>query len=79
VVSKPGSTITTTQTELQLIGPENEIEIYRLNFLAAEGKIMFDGLRFADNRYVIGQIDLQTMTVTASATGSSKLEDFQTF
>jgi hypothetical protein len=40
---------------------------------------MFDGLRFADNKYVIGQVDLSTGAVVASQTGSDKLVDFQTF
>jgi hypothetical protein len=66
-----------SETETQLIGPDNEIEIYHLAFVAAENKIMFDGLRFSDNRYVIGQVDLTTMQFVASSTGSSKLLDFQ--
>lgn len=70
---------TSDQSEMQLIGPDNEIEIYRLNYVASENKIMFDGLRFSDNKYVLGQIDLGTLEVLASPTGSTKLEDFQTF
>jgi hypothetical protein len=70
---------TATDTEQTLISSTNEIEMYHLNFVASSNKIMFDGLRFSDNKYVIGQIDLNTGTVTASQTGSSKLLDFQTF
>jgi hypothetical protein len=70
---------TTDNSELELIGAANEIEIYHLNYVAAENKIMFDGLRFSDNKYVIGQYDLNTMTLSASQTGSTKLVDFQTF
>lgn len=70
---------TTDQSELELIGAENEIEIYRLNFVASDNRIMFDGLRFSDNKYVIGQYDLNSMTFGASQTGSTKLVDFQTF
>jgi len=70
---------TSNNSELELIGASNEIEIYHLNYVAADNKIMFDGLRFADNKYVIGQVDLNTMQVTASQTGSTKLQDFQTF
>lgn len=69
---------TTSGTERKLIDETKEIEIYRLNYVSSN-KIMFDGLRFADNKYVIGQVDLSTGAVTASQTGSDKLIDFQTF
>ena len=69
---------TTSGTERKLIDETKEIEIYRLNYVSSN-KIMFDGLRFADNKYVIGQVDLSTGAVVASPTGSDKLVDFQTF
>ena len=68
-----------TGTEQDLIPVTNEIEVYRLNYVGATNKIMFDGLRFSDNKYVLGQIDLNTNQVTASQTGTTKLVDFQTF
>ena len=70
---------TSTDSEVTLIPGSNEIEVYRLNYVASSNKIMFDGLRFSDNKYVLGQVDLNTLNVTASQTGSSKLVDFQTF
>ena len=70
---------TSTDTEQVLIPASNEIEIYHLNYAASSNKIMFDGLRFSDNKYVLGQVDLNTGQVTASQTGTSKLVDFQTF
>lgn len=70
---------TSTDTEQVLIPSSNEIEIYHLNYVASSNKIMFDGLRFSDNKYVLGQVDLNTGQVTASQTGTSKLVDFQTF
>ncbi len=70
---------TNTDSEVTLIPGTNEIEVYRLNYVASSNKIMFDGLRFSDNKYVLGQVDLNTMNVTTSQTGSSKLVDFQTF
>jgi hypothetical protein len=70
---------TANNGELELLGPDQEIEVYRLNYVAGLNKIMFDGLRFSDNKYVIGQYDLDTLTFTAVPTGSTKLEDFQTF
>ena len=69
----------TTDSEQTLIPTSNEIEVYRLNYVASSNKIMFDGLRFSDNKYVLGQVDINTGLVTASQTGSSKLVDFQTF
>ena len=70
---------TSDDSEIQLIGPDNEIEVYHVNYVTADNKIMFDGLRFSDNKYVLGQIDLSSMQVTVSQIGSTKLEDFQTF
>ena len=69
---------TNSGTERKLIDETKEIEIHRLNYVSSN-KIMFDGLRFADNKYVIGQVDLSTGAVVASQTGSDKLIDFQTF
>jgi hypothetical protein len=40
---------------------------------------MFDGLRFADNKYVLGRVDLSTNVVSMEPTGSTKLLDFQTW
>jgi hypothetical protein len=70
---------TSTGNERQLIGADNEIEVYHVNYVASGNKVMFDGLRFADNRYVLGQVDLSTGAVTVSATNSGKWADFQTF
>lgn len=67
------------ETETQLIGPDSEIEIYHLNAIASENKVLFDGLRFADNRYVLGQVDLATGQVTIASTLGAKWADFQTF
>ena len=39
----------------------------------------FDGLRFADNRVVVGQIELATGVVTIGSTVEGKWEDFQVF
>jgi hypothetical protein len=70
---------TATDSEQTLIPSSSEIEVYRLNYVASTNKIMFDGLRFSDNKYVIGQIDMNSGQVTSSQTGTSKLVDFQTF
>jgi hypothetical protein len=70
---------TSDGSEIQLIGAENEVEVYHANFSAGNGKIYFDGLRFADNTYVIGHVDMQSLQVTVSPTGGAQLVDFQTF
>ena len=71
---------TTDDSELSLLDgtADNEIEVYNLN-LTSSNKIMFDGLRFKDNKYVLAQIDLTTGVLTSAQTGGSKLVDFQTF
>ncbi|MDA9292975.1 hypothetical protein N9Q18_00660 [bacterium] len=70
---------TTNDQEQVLIGPDNEIEIYHLNYVADGNKVMFDGLRFSDNTYVIGQVNLSTGQATYSPTGTGLLVDFSTF
>jgi hypothetical protein len=70
---------TTDDAETQLIGPGNEIEIYHLNHVANGNKVLFDGLRFSDNSYVIGEVDLSTDQVSIVDTSSVKWADLQTF
>ena len=68
-----------TNAEVQVLGPDAETEIYHLQPVAGTNTVMFDGLRFADNRYVLGRVDLSTNEVTVSATTPGKLKEFQTF
>ncbi|PTL58221.1 hypothetical protein [Paraconexibacter algicola] len=70
---------TTDGSERVLIGPDAEVEVYHLNYRADDNRILFDGLRFADNTYVLGQIDLDTGAVTTTATTARRLQAFQTF
>jgi hypothetical protein len=67
--------------EEQLLGAENDIEIYHVNFVYEGGvsKVLFDGLRFSDNKYVLGQVDLSTKQVSVTSTIATKWSDFQTF
>jgi hypothetical protein len=65
--------------ETLLLPPKNEIEIYHMVYNASTNKIMFDGLRFSDNKYVFGQVDLGTTQVNIFSTLSAKWEDFQGF
>jgi hypothetical protein len=66
-------------TETTLIPTSSEIEIYHMTYNAATNKMMFDGLRFADNKYVFGQVDLGTNQVNIFSTLTTKWDDFQGF
>jgi hypothetical protein len=68
-----------TDTETQLIGADNEIEMYHLTHVPNSNSVMFEGLRFSDNHVVLGQINLDTGEVTVSASLPSKLQDLQAF
>jgi hypothetical protein len=61
-----------------LIGPDNQIEIYHLNYVASSNQILFDGLRFADNQYVVGAYNVSTGQLSVSIS-SGKLADLQGF
>ena len=69
----------TTAQETTLIGPDNEIEIYHLTYLSNANTVLFDGLRFANNQYVIGRIDLSTHQLSVLNTSSAKWADLQAF
>lgn len=47
-----------TYQETVLIDASNEIEIYNMSYIVATNKIMFNGLRFADNTFVVGEVDM---------------------
>jgi hypothetical protein len=47
-----------TFQETVLLDASNEIEIYNLGYVASANKVMFNGLRFADGKYVVGDIPL---------------------
>ena len=70
---------TTNDTEIDLLGGQ-EIEVYHVSFRASDNILMFDGLRFSDNKYVICQVDFSNgNALSCAATGSSQLVNFQTF
>lgn len=48
----------TTYQETVLIDASNEVEVYNMSYIAATNKVMFNGLRFANNSYVVGEFDL---------------------
>jgi hypothetical protein len=70
---------TTDGSERELIGPDPELEVYHVNYLPDSTTVMFDGLRFSDNSYILGTVDLTTGTVTASTPLAGKLTAFETF
>jgi hypothetical protein len=80
-----GQNITTTlntsnDAEKMLIPGDQEIEVYHLNYVANGNKVMFDGLRFADNKYIIGQVTLSgTPIISTIASGTQKWADLQSF
>ena len=48
----------TTYQETVLVDASNEVEVYNMSYIAATNKIMFNGLRFSDNTFVVGEVDL---------------------
>lgn len=69
---------TSSDQEYDLM-PDDDIEIYRLNYVESQNKLMFDGLRLSDNQYVIGWYDFNSGQLSVTPTGDIKLVDFQTF
>jgi hypothetical protein len=49
---------TQSGNETVVFDGRNEIEIYDMVFIAGTNKLMFSGLRFSDNQYVVGQVSL---------------------
>ena len=49
---------TKTGNETVVFDGSNEIEIYDMVFVAGTNTLMFSGLRFSDNQYVVGKVSL---------------------
>jgi hypothetical protein len=49
---------TGSKQETILIDALNEVEIYNMTYVLSTNSVMFNGLRFSDNTYVVGEIDL---------------------
>ena len=47
-----------TYQETVLVDASNEVEVYNMSYIAATNKIMFNGLRFSDNTFVVGEVDM---------------------
>lgn len=69
----------TSGTERVVIAPSNQIEIYNASYSADSRKVLFDGLRFADNQHVIGEIAIDTGNVTVHVSNAGRLSNLQAF
>jgi hypothetical protein len=49
---------TSSKQETIVLDASNEIEAYSITYVASRNSIMFTGLRFSDNKYVVGEISL---------------------
>jgi hypothetical protein len=70
---------TTSNTEQELLGADDQVEIYHLSFDAATDTVLFDGLRLSDNQYVIGEYDLGKGQANIVASSSENWTDAQAF
>lgn len=68
-----------TDTNRTLLNSATEIEVYELDSGSEPGKVLFAGLRFADNEYVFGSIDVSSGAVEVLSNTGQKWQDFQTF
>ena len=69
-----------TENYEKVLIPEGQFEVFHMDYRASGNKILFDGLRFSDNKYVIGHVTLSGVpVVTASAAGQVKWKDVQAF
>jgi hypothetical protein len=63
---------TATDTETTLLGPDAEFDVYHLSYDVKNDKLLFDGLRFSDNTFVLGEVDLKTNAVTFPAASTTR-------
>jgi hypothetical protein len=68
-----------TDTNRALLNSATEIEVYELDGASQPGKVLFAGLRFTDNQYVFGSIDVSSGAVEVLSNTGQKWQDFQTF
>ena len=47
-----------TYQETVLIDSSNEVEIYNMSYIPATNKVMFNGLKFSNNSFVVGEVDM---------------------
>jgi hypothetical protein len=49
---------TSSKQETVVMDSSNEVEIYSMSYSQKKNAIMFSGLRFSDNKYVVGEVSL---------------------
>ena len=49
---------TSSKQETVVMDGSNEVEIYSMSYSQKKNAIMFSGLRFSDNKYVVGEVSL---------------------
>ena len=69
---------TTDKSEIDLLNGE-DIELYHFSYSAGSGLIIFDGLRFSDNAYIVGSIDTQNENALTVLESGIRYEDVQFF
>jgi hypothetical protein len=67
-----------SESEQRLLPPDLQVEVYSVSPMASGTQILFDGLRFSDTSYVVGQIDLVSGALNMVAAGP-RLRDLQVF
>lgn len=49
---------TSSKQETVVLDETNEIEVYSMSYVPSTNSVMFSGLRFSDNKFVIGEVSL---------------------
>ena len=49
---------TSSKQETVVMDGSNEVEIYSMSYSQKSNSILFTGLRFSDNKYVVGEVSL---------------------
>ena len=62
-----------------LLNFSNEIEIGAMSYRSSGNQLVFSGLRFSDNKTVVGTVDLNTNAISYGVATTSKLYDLQAF
>lgn len=47
-----------TKQETYVIDASNEVEVYNMTYIPSTNRLMFNGLRFSDNRYIVGEVEM---------------------
>ncbi len=69
----------TTESDRVLIPAASQTEIYNLAYSASTGEVFFDGLRFSNNTYVVGKVNVSSGAITYLGTTLTSFSDFQAF